>query len=94
MIDLDAWLDATNPTEGAKWTLTEALGLTDGGLITGDGTYNYGPGGLTDGTRAFLLDASALLPVPEPMSLSLLTLVGATLLLRRPRRMGPWRTQA
>lgn len=24
MIDLDAWLTANNPTEAAKWTLTEA----------------------------------------------------------------------
>ena len=36
MIDLDAWLDANNPTEGAKWTLTSAAGVTDTGLITGE----------------------------------------------------------
>jgi probable HAF family extracellular repeat protein len=65
MIDLDAWLDANDPAEGAKWTLTEARGITDTGLITGTGVYNDGPGGLSDGQCAFLLDASALV-VPEP----------------------------
>ena len=46
--------------------------------------YNDGPGGLSDGTRAFLLDASAL--VPEPGSLALLGLAAPVLLRRRPRR--------
>jgi probable HAF family extracellular repeat protein len=62
MIDLDAWLDAKNPIEGAKWTLFQAAGISDTGLITGYGSYSGGPGG------AFLLDASALL-APEPPSL-------------------------
>src|SRR5262249_32277659 len=66
MIDLDVWLDANSAAEGAKWALEEACGLTDGGLITGFGIYNDGPGGLSDGRRAFLLDASSLLTVPEP----------------------------
>jgi probable HAF family extracellular repeat protein len=66
MIDLDAWLDANNPTEGAKWTLASAAGVNDSGLITGEGYYNDGPGGLTDGTRAFLLDASALVSTLLP----------------------------
>ncbi len=73
MIDLDAWLDANNPTEGAKWTLAIAYGLTDNGLITGTGSYDDGPGGLSDGTRAFLLDASALV-VPEPSTFILAAL--------------------
>src|SRR5437016_1617490 len=60
--DLDVWLKTNNPIDGAKWTLTEALGLSDTGLITGYGDYNDGPGGLSDGTRAFLLDASTLVP--------------------------------
>lgn len=84
MIDLNAWLKANNPTEGAKWTLTAAYGLTDSGLITGTGTYNDGPGGLSDGTRAFILDASSL--VPEPASLSLLAVGGLALLRRRSGR--------
>ena len=49
-VDLDAWLDATNPTLGAYWTLTEAHGINNNGLITGSGIYNDGPGGLSDGT--------------------------------------------
>jgi probable HAF family extracellular repeat protein len=69
MIDLDAWLKASNPTEGAKWTLTEADGLTDTGLITGTGIYNDGVPA-DSGTRAFILDASSL--VPEPSGLALL----------------------
>ena len=65
MIDLNDWFKANNPTEAAKWTLAAAWGVTDTGLIAGSGTYNDGPGGLSDGDRAFLLDASALV-VPEP----------------------------
>ena len=66
MIDLDAWLNANNPTEGAKWTLTSAAGVNDAGLITGEGNYNDGPGGLNDGTLAFLLDARALVSTLLP----------------------------
>ena len=87
MIDLDAWLDATNPAEGAKWLLQGANGLTDSGLITGWGHYDDGPNGLSDGLRAFVLDASSLVVVPEPSSLALLTLAVAALLRRR--RSGP-----
>jgi probable HAF family extracellular repeat protein len=96
MIDLDAWLDANNPAEGANWTLTQAWGLNDRGLITGVGLYDDGTG-VYD--RAFLLDASALLrasrshheflldasAIPEPGSFSLLALGGLTLLPRRRR---------
>jgi probable HAF family extracellular repeat protein len=74
MTDLDTWFDGNNPAEGDKWTLMTARGLTNGGLITGDGSYDDGPGGLSDGTRAYILDASAL--VPEPAAgLSLLAIV-------------------
>jgi probable HAF family extracellular repeat protein len=87
MIDLDTWLDATNPTEGAKWTRMQANDLTDTGLITGYGTYDDGPGGLSDGGRAFLLDASSLL-VPEPSTFALAPLgaVGLLAARRRARR--------
>jgi probable HAF family extracellular repeat protein len=65
-IDLDDWLDVNNPVEGAKWTLSRANGINDNGLIIGDGHYDDGPGGLSDGYRAFLLDASSLLPPDLP----------------------------
>ena len=67
MIDLDVWLDANYPAEGANWTLTDAAGLTNTGLITGTGQYDDGPDGLADGLRAYILDASALVAlVPKP----------------------------
>lgn len=83
MIDLNTWLAAINPAAAADWTLTTAVGITDTGLIVGDGMYNDGPGGLSDGDRAFILDASAL--VPEPNSLCLLA-VAAVGLVRKRRR--------
>ena len=60
-VDLDAWLDAINPTLGAYWKLDSAFGINNNGLITGRGNYDDGPGGLTDGSRAFVLDASSLM---------------------------------
>ncbi len=64
-VDLDAWFDAINPTQGAYWGLTKAPGINNNGLITGSGYYNDGPGGLSDGPRAFVLDAFSLIqPIP------------------------------
>ncbi len=60
IVDLDAWLDAVNPTLGAYWRLRSASGINNDGLVTGDGTYDDGPGGLSDGYRAFVLDVSSL----------------------------------
>jgi hypothetical protein len=81
-INLDAWLDAADPGAGAIWTLEEATDITDAGIITGYGVYNDGPGGLPDGQRAFLLDASSI--IPEPTSACALTC--AALLLSRSAR--------
>lgn len=86
MINLNAWLDATNPIEGAKWSLSEATGITDAGLITGNGYYDDGAGGLDDGFRAYILDASSLV-VPEPSTIVLaiaavLGLTGAAIVRR------------
>jgi probable HAF family extracellular repeat protein len=83
-IDLDAWLDATNPTLGAFWTLDGASDINNSGLITGTGTYNDGPGGLSDGQRPFILNVSGL--VPEPSGVALLGLILPSLLRRSARR--------
>lgn len=83
MIDLNAWLDIVNPNEGAKWSLHEAVGITDNGLIAGNGYYDDGTVQLGEGFRAFLLDASSLL-VPEPSCIVLFGFaVPAMLCLRR-----------
>jgi len=93
MIDLEAWLAASNPVEAAKWRLAVFPNFTDfrlsmnnTGLITGAGAYDDGPGGLSDGLRAFVLDASSLVAVPEPSSLALLTLAVPALVRRRRSR--------
>ena len=101
MLDLDAWLDANNPTEGAKWTLTdEHFGQisisSNTGWITGLGVYDPdGPGGIAAADRAYLLDASSLV-VPEPSSFVLLALAAPALLRRRrscaPRCACVWAT--
>jgi probable HAF family extracellular repeat protein len=96
MIDLDTWLDANNPTEGAKWTLFNAQGLSNTGWITGAGTYDPdGPGGIDGATRTYLLDASSLV-VPEPSSFVLLALAAPALLRGRrscaPRCACVWAT--
>jgi probable HAF family extracellular repeat protein len=82
MLDLDTWLHANNPAGAANWTLTSAVGINDSGWITGVGNYNDGPGGLPDGPRAYLLDASSLIPEPA-MAFPLATLLCAVVSLRR-----------
>jgi len=82
MIDLDAWLDTNNPSEGAKWELLAAYGLSDTGLVTGVGLYDDG---FDTSRRAFLLDGSALV-VPEPASIALLGLAMPVVLRRRARQ--------
>ena len=63
-VDLDAWLNAINPALGVYWRLNEARGINNNGLITGIGIYDDGSGGMSDGYRAFVLDASSLVSVP------------------------------
>jgi probable HAF family extracellular repeat protein len=81
-LDLDAWLDAVNPAQGALWTLNSAFGMNASGMITGYGSYNDGA---TNGFRGFLLDGSTLLPEPGD-----LMLVIAPWLLARRKRVANW----
>jgi probable HAF family extracellular repeat protein len=80
VIDLEEWLDAANPAQGAQWNLTDAFitGISNTGLITGDGIYTA-PGEAFGNERAFILDASSLVPEPS----SVVMLMAATLLIRR-----------
>jgi probable HAF family extracellular repeat protein len=84
LVDLDAWLDQVNPAAGAFWTLNSASAINAAGFVAGTGIYNDGPGGLTDGTRAFVLDASS---VPEPTTALLVPL--AILVMHRARKPFP-----
>jgi probable HAF family extracellular repeat protein len=76
MIDLNTWLKANDPVDGAAWTLFKAYGLSDTGLVTGVGFYNGGA------EHAFLLDASSFL-VPEPSAISTLAIFIASLCAHR-----------
>jgi probable HAF family extracellular repeat protein len=84
-VNLDLWLDSVNPSLGAYWQLGVAYDISDIGFITGVGAYSDGPGGLTDGERAYLLDGSTLV-VPEPAVLSLMALVALPLVRQRRQR--------
>lgn len=64
MIDLDAFLTAHLPAEGAKWHLTTASGISDTGYVTGTGYFNDGPGGAQDGQFGYLLDVIHLTGTP------------------------------
>jgi probable HAF family extracellular repeat protein len=85
MIDLDAWLDANDPASAAQWTLDSAEGINESGWIAGYGSYDPdGAGSSPTVTRAFLLDASSL--VPEPVSIGALAAGAVVSLVRRRRR--------
>ena len=83
VVDLDAWLDSVSPLAGASWTLRSANDINNSGLVVGWGHYNDGAGGLPDGDRAFVLDASAA--IPEPAA-GLLSLFMSVQMIRRRRR--------
>ena len=89
MIDLDAWLDANNPAEGAKWTLSSfrRIGLKRHRLDHRHRPLRpRRPRRRRESDRAYLLDASSLLIVPEPSSLALLALAAPACLVRRRSR--------
>ena len=75
-IDLNTLL---SPADQSLWTLKQAIGISDTNWVTGIGSYDPDAAGpLPAYDRMFLMQ------VPEPTSLSLLTL-GALALLRRKR---------
>lgn len=79
-INLDAWLDMANPSQGALWTLENARDITDTGLVYGNGWYN------DNGTmveRGYVIDVSALIPEPSGVTLLSLALIA---FVPRPRR--------
>lgn len=79
--NLDRWLDEVDPAQGVRWTLTDALSLSDTWLVAGAGLYDPdGQGPEPPVERGFVLDASSL--VPEP---SCAQVLGAGLLRRRMR---------
>jgi hypothetical protein len=81
MIDLNSLLSSTDST---FWTLEQARGISDTNWVGGLGNYDPdGSGPLPSYRRAFLLDASSV--VPEPGSIGFLALGGVTLLRRRRR---------
>ena len=70
MIDLNAWLKANNPIDGARWWLLNVRGISDNGLVIGNGYYDADNNGFPDYVSPFLLDISSI--VPEPSSIALL----------------------
>lgn len=81
-LNLDRWLNETNPALGEQWTLTDAISISDTWLVAGNGLYDVdgtGPGSAVE--RGFVLDVSSL--VPEPAGATTTAMLAATQLLRR-----------
>jgi hypothetical protein len=87
-LNLDQWLDASEPAAGAHWRLLDALSIGDGWLVAGNGLYDPdgAAGPLEASERAFLLDVSTLV-VPEPTVFGILVPSLAVTLLARRRRL-------
>jgi hypothetical protein len=83
-VNLDVWLDQVNPTLGARWTLSDAMSISDAWLVTGNGLFDPdGTGPLDEVERAFVLDVSAM--VPEPAGAAIALIAALPLLARRRR---------
>jgi probable HAF family extracellular repeat protein len=80
-VDLYTWLKSVNPVAASHWTFELPTDINNSGMIVGVAFYNDGPGGLTDGRAAYLLDASSL--VPEPSGAALIGGMALPVLLRR-----------
>jgi probable HAF family extracellular repeat protein len=59
IVDLEDWLDKTDPAAGARWQLYQALDVNTSGMVVGWGTIDVDNDGKQD-SRAFLLDASSV----------------------------------
>ena len=68
LINLDQFLNQRSPSLGSQWILTDATGINDNWLVTGNGLFN----GVE---RGFVLDISSLVPEPATMSMVFLPLV-------------------
>jgi probable HAF family extracellular repeat protein len=84
MADIEAWLDAANPSLGDNWDLKDSFitGINSAGQIVGDGIY-LGSGPLNGHQVGYILDASGLLPEP---SAAAFLLGGFGLVFRRTRK--------
>jgi uncharacterized protein (TIGR03382 family) len=83
LLNLDEWFHQNGGVLASRWVLSEATGITDDGLIVGNGLFD------DDGIpttlpleRGFVLDASSLVPEPSAASLAMV-LLGALLRRRR-----------
>jgi hypothetical protein len=84
LVNLDDWLNKTDPALGARWVLEEAYGLSDNWIVTGHGMFDPdGAGPIPFVGRGFVMDVSSL--VPEPSGVFAL-ISGPLLILRRRRR--------
>lgn len=88
IVDLDVWLDAVDPAAGAHWTLNSAVDINDSGWIVGSGKYSSTPNGALTYERAFLLDASGIIPEPTLVAGALPALAWSLVRRRRPSRVG------
>src|SRR2546421_292185 len=85
IVNLDAWLDGTDPALGARWSLAYAFSINSAGLVTGTGAYDADNNGSLESSRAYVLDASSLIPEPTAAAMLLPMLAMGSARLRRKR---------
>ncbi|MFT3788100.1 MAG: hypothetical protein QM770_18330 [Tepidisphaeraceae bacterium] len=79
-VNVDEWLDATSPPDASAWKLLSGTFLSEDFKMLGDGQYTVDGSPLQ---RAFVLDATALVPEPTVGA----STVCAILTLTRQRRL-------
>ncbi len=60
IVDLDAWLDRTDPSAAARWELSQASQINNAAQVVGVGRYDVDGDGKLDVYRAFIMEVSAL----------------------------------